>query len=60
MSTSRKIKAKVLDYKIFYHGFFYGKAKIELLEGEDKGKTITIQTVEHYKKNDVITVYASA
>ena len=60
MSNTREIKAEVLDYRVMYHGFFSGEAKVKLLEGENKGKTITLQTVDHHKKGDVITIYESA
>lgn len=54
-----EIKAKVLKYSVMYHGFFCGEAKLKLLEGKNKGKKITLQTVEHHKKGDIITILES-
>ena len=56
---TREIKAKVLEYKVFYHGIFDGRAKLKLLEGENKKKIITIPVVGYCKKGDVITIYES-
>lgn len=58
--TTTTVKAKVLDYKVFYHGIFGGKAKVKLLDGEDKGKVLTVQTVGHHKPGEVINLYATA
>ena len=53
-----EIKAKVLDYQVVYHGFSCGQAKLELLEGQNKGQIITIQIyTKHCKKDEVITIY---
>lgn len=49
-----KIKAKVLSYRDMYHGIFCGRAKVKILEGEDKGKKIELPVVERYKKHEVI------
>ena len=54
---SNKIKAKVLNYEIMDHGIHCGRAKLKLLEGEDKGKTITIPVADHYKKGQTIEIY---
>ncbi len=47
------IKAKVLKYEVFYHGIYCGKAQFEILDGEDKGETVTMQVVKHYKVGDI-------
>jgi hypothetical protein len=54
---SDKIKAKVLDYNIMDWGIYCGRAKLKLLEGEDKGKTITMPVADHYKKGQTIEIY---
>ena len=56
---SNKIKAKVLKYTIMDHGFHCGRAKLKLLEGEDKGKTITIPVTKHYKEGQTIELFGS-
>jgi ribosomal protein S28E/S33 len=53
---NKKIKAKVLEYTTFYHGFYCGKAKLEILEGEDKGETVTMQVIDYYKVGDIIDI----
>ena len=56
---NKKIKAKVLQYEVLYHGIHCGRAKLKLLEGDNKGKTLTIPTVDHYKQNQTITIRES-
>jgi ribosomal protein S28E/S33 len=56
---SQKIKAKVLEYYTFYQGIYCGQVELELLDGEDKGKIIKIQVVNHYKVGDIIDVLES-
>ena len=53
-----KIKAEVLQYRVLYHGFFVGVAKIKILTGPDKGQTTKIKTVDHHKPGKVIEIYA--
>lgn len=49
-----KIKAKVLDYRVMYHGIMCGVAKVKLLDGPEKGEVFELQVATHYKKNQII------
>ena len=56
---SDKIKAKVLSYRDIYHGIFCGRAKVKILEGEDKGEKIELPMIKRYKRGEVIELHRS-
>ena len=56
---SDKIKAKVLSYRDMYHGIFCGRAKVKILEGEDKGEKIELPMIKRYKRGEVIELHRS-
>lgn len=56
---SETIKAKVLEYRDMYHSIFCGRAKVELLEGQDTGEIFEIPVVYRYGVGSVIELHAS-
>ena len=55
----KQVKAKVLEYEMFFHGIHCGRAKVKLLEGVNKGATLFMQVATPYKKGEVILVWES-
>ena len=55
--TNNTIKAKVLSYRDMYQSIYCGRAKVKILEGEDKDKEIEISAVKRYKEGREIELY---